>query len=272
MTQATQSAGVSAAFRAEYAAHRAAEGRGYDRESLLTLPYLERGPFADQWEIRARTFDAFLRRVLRPATARAAHPLRVLDLGAGNGWLCYRVALERHYCVACDIRDDEVDGLGTARLFLRESPVRFESVAGSFAELPFQDDSFDIAVFNASLHYALDLKRSLTEAARVLRPGGKITILDSPFYRNEAAGLRMVGEKHRDGAHRFGARAGVLLSLPFIEFLTRSRLEEASRELRLGWRRHRVRYPLRYEMRPLVARLRGARSPSRFDLWESTVP
>src|SRR5690606_36837546 len=51
MTEATQSADVSAAFRAEYAAHRATEGCGYDRETLLALPYLDRGPFADQWDL-----------------------------------------------------------------------------------------------------------------------------------------------------------------------------------------------------------------------------
>ena len=45
----------------------------------------------------------------------------------------------------------------------------------------------------------------------------------------------------------------------------------ASRGLGLAWRRHRVRYPLWYELRPLVARLRGRRAPSRFDLWEATV-
>jgi hypothetical protein len=38
------------------------------------------------------------------------------------------------------------------------------------------------------------------------------------------------------------------------------------------WRRHRVRYPLWYELRPLAAALRGARKPSRFDVWTAQVP
>ena len=38
------------------------------------------------------------------------------------------------------------------------------------------------------------------------------------------------------------------------------------------WRRHRVLYPLWYELRPLVARLKRRRRPSRFDLWTARVP
>ena len=53
-------------FRTEYGAHRAAEGRAMDRESLLQMPYLTTGPFARQWAVRACTFDAFVRRVMTP--------------------------------------------------------------------------------------------------------------------------------------------------------------------------------------------------------------
>jgi hypothetical protein len=62
------------------------------------------------------------------------------------------------------------------------------------------------------------------------------------------------------------------MALPFIEFLTRERLAAASAPIGLQWRRSRVSYPLWYELRPLQARLRGARAPSRFDLWVSARP
>jgi hypothetical protein len=58
------------------------------------------------------------------------------------------------------------------------------------------------------------------------------------------------------------------MALPFIEFLTRERLARAAP--RLDWTRHRVRYPLDYELRPLRAALLGRRPPSRFDLWVAT--
>ena len=82
----------------------------------------------------------------------------------------------------------------------------------------------------------------------------------------------MVAEKHAAAAQRFGDRAGSLLGLPFIEFLTVERLAEVSAPLGLVWRRTRVRYPLWYEMRPFEALVRGRRAPSRFDLWTARRP
>jgi SAM-dependent methyltransferase len=262
---------VQARFRAEYAAHRASEGRAHDCAELRALPYLTTGPLARQWAVRARTFDAFVHRVLEPRMRATARPVRVLDLGAGNGWLCHRATLTGCVATAVDVRDDGVDGLGAATCYGTSGRPPFHRVAASFDALPLGTGTFDVVVFNAALHYALELGDVLREARRVARRGGKLVVLDSPFYARDADGAAMVAEKHRDAAARFGARADALLALPFIEYLTRDRLTAASDGLGLAWRRHRVRYPLWYEMRPLVARLRGRRVPSRFDLWESTV-
>jgi SAM-dependent methyltransferase len=119
------------------------------------------------------------------------------------------------------------------------------------------------------LHYATDLSVTLAEAVRVTRPGGRIVILDSPFYARERDGLAMVAEKRARATQRFGGRADSLLGLPFIEFLTRERLATASD---LDWRRNWILYPIGYELRPLRAALRRARPPSRFDLWVAERP
>ena len=259
-------------FRSAYGAHRAAEGRTLDPASMRQLPYLAVGPLARQWAVRACSFDAFVKRILRPMARRSQRPLRVFDLGAGNGWLSWRVALDGHQAVALDVRDDHVDGLGAADTYLEGAHGRFHRVVASFESLPIVGGAFDLVVFNASLHYALDLAATLREARRVAQAGGRIVILDSAFYAREADGEQMLMEKRRDAAVRFGERADVLMSLPFIEYLTRARLEAASGRLGLTWTRHRVRYPLWYELRPLTARIRGGRAPSRFDLWEAVVP
>lgn len=251
-------------FRLDYARQRATEGRAHRGAELASLPYLTAGPLARQWQVRARTFDAFLEQVVRPMADR---PLRILDLGAGNGWLCHRLTLEGHCCTAIDIRDDEVDGLGAAAGLIRIAP--FERIVAPFERLPLPDRSADLAVFNASLHYATELAPVLAEATRTLAPGGFIAILDSPFYAREADGEAMVRHKHASANAAFGARAPNLLALPFIEFLTRERLERASG---LSWHRLRVHYPLWYELRPLVARWKRRRAPSRFDLWLAKVP
>jgi SAM-dependent methyltransferase len=257
-------------FLSEYARHRAAEGRGYSGAALNTLPYLGTGPFAQQWAVRARSFDAFVKHIVEPMAAAQARPLEILDLGAGNGWLCHRVVRMGHKAVALDIRNDNVDGLGAAAEFLRNAPGLFECIVASFDDIPLESGRFDIALFNASLHYAQNLTRVLQEAVRVTRPGGTIVILDSPFYIRDEDGAAMVAEKHAQGQARFGARADVLLAQNFIEYLTHERLAAAAPDL--VWSRRRVRYPLWYEMRPLLAWLKKKRAPSRFDLWTAGAP
>lgn len=254
-------------FRRDYAGHRAAEGRG--GTDIGELPYLSHGRHARQWAVRARTFEAFLRHVVAPMHRALGRPLDVVDLGAGNGWLSWRLAGNGHRCTAVDIRDDQVDGLGAGRERLSERGVA--TLVSSFDVLPLADDCADIAVFNASLHYSTLLGATLAEAARVVRPTGRIAILDSPFYPSEDQGRAMVDEKRRLGRRRFGDRADSLLGLPFIEFLTKQRMDEASAPLGLEWKRRRVAYPLWYELRPQVAFLTGKRRPSRFDLWVGRV-
>ena len=256
-------------FREEYAHHRAAEGRA--ALDAATLPYVASGPLARQWSVRARSWEAFSRLVLRPAQQRAdVHalgPLRVLDLGAGNGWLAHRASLAGAAALALDVRDDHVDGLGAAPA---GSPI--ERVVASFDAIPLRQDQFDVVVFNASLHYAEDLGAALAEARRVTRVGGRIVVLDSPFYASDDHGEAMVREKRANAERAFGDRAPTLMAVSFVEYLTRGRLADASRDVRLGpWRRHRVRYPLWYELRGVRALLRGERPPSRFDLWESVA-
>src|SRR6185312_17157892 len=176
------------------------------------------------------------------------------------------------HATALDMRDDRIDGLGAAEEYLAASPELFARCVASFEDIPLADGGFDIALFNASLHYAQNLQQVLGEAARVTRAGGVIVILDSPFYACEAGGEAMVTEKRAEAAARFGSDAPALLSLPCIEYLTPRRLAVASEALRLTWLRQRVSYPLWYEARPFWARLKGRRSPSRFDLWWAPVP
>jgi SAM-dependent methyltransferase len=258
-----------AGFAAEYARHRAAEGRGHAGDELLALPYLRTGPLARQWGVRVRSFETLMRDVVQPLTVQRGRPLTVLDLGAGNGWLSWRLAREGHAAIALDIREDDVDGLGAAHALAARSAGRMRLCPASFDAIPLAAESVDLAVFNASLHYALDLSVVLAEARRVVRPGGLLAIVDSPFYAREADGLAMVAEKKASASQRFGDGASVLLAPPFVEFLTRERLAAASG---LAWRRRRVLYPLWYEVRPLLARLRGQRTPSRFDMWVSVRP
>ncbi|HEY4076025.1 MAG TPA: class I SAM-dependent methyltransferase [Rhizomicrobium sp.] len=248
-------------FSEAYAHVRSQEGRELHGDLLKSLPYLRSGPLARQWAVRAASFDAFVQHVLTPREDGRA--LDILDLGAGNGWLSYRMARRGHRALALDMRDDMVDGLGAAVELTHDAP--FECVVGSFTALPLGKRRFDIVLFNASLHYAKNLPDVLGEAVAVVRSGGVVVVMDSPFYARDRDGAEMVSEKCAHGEARFGTGADLLLSQGFIEYLTPQLLAAAIPGLR--WARRRVRYPLWYELRPLVARFKGMRRPSRFDLW-----
>jgi SAM-dependent methyltransferase len=166
------------------------------------------------------------------------------------------------------VRTDAVDGLGAASGFAPYLPRMFRRVAASFERLPLAGRTFDLAVFNASLHYALDLAHALAQVASVVRPGGRLAVVDSPFYRTAEQGETMAAEKRAAAPRVFGDLAPGLDAPRFVEFLTKERLEQASG---LAWRRVKVRYPLWYEARPWLARLRGSRVPSRFDVWWAEV-
>ena len=77
---------------------------------------------------------------------------------------------------------------------------------GDLSRLPLSDESIDLAVFSQSLRYASDPERPLAEAARILRPGGRVLILD--LRRHDQAWVQA-----RFGAQRAGFAPGELESL-----------------------------------------------------------
>ena len=248
-------------FLVEYTAIRKAEGRGSsDPAYYLALPYRDlSGRHPDQWAIRGKTYRYFEERVL--PGLESGRPLDVLDLGAGTGWMSYRLAQRQHRPVAVDITTDPVDGLGAARHFHARLDERFPLVEAEFDRLPFADAQFDLAIFNSSIHYSAQYDRTLSEARRCLRPSGRVVILDSPIYKKFSHGDRMRAERHREFETRYGTRSD---AVPSVEFLHQPGLEELSDSLRLIWKIYKPWYGWKWALRPWKARLRRQRPPSRF--------
>ncbi len=245
-------------FLADYTTVRMAEGRASaDPEYFRRLPEpTPGGPIEWQWQIRRRTW-ATVRDEVFGRSPTGDRSLVVLDVGAGVGWLSNRLAELGHEPHAIDLTVDDDDGLGAARHYQRRLPA----YQAEMDALPFADGVADIVVFNASLHYSTDYVGTLREALRVLRPDGRIVVMETPIYATDAAGQAMVVERHAAFEERFGTRSDSVRS---IEYLTPSMLAGLERDLGVLWHRHRTWYGWKWAWRPWSARLHRRRRPSTF--------
>lgn len=239
---------------------------GADGTYFRALPDVEpNDPHRDIWRLRARTFRCFVNRIVRPMEVCTAEPLRVIDLGAGNGWLAYRLAVRGHLVAAADVRTDALDGLGASVHY----DADFVPVRAEFDRLPFSDAQFNLAVFSASLHYSPALETTIREAMRVLRPKGTLVILDSPLYRREGDGRRMVRERKRHFLVRYGFASDALDS---EHFLTRVRLNRIAESTGLVWKYFRLYPGMSRISQRIKARMLGRHEPACFPVIASLVP
>lgn len=245
-------------FVQQYRAVRQREGRrSSSAEFYRRLPSVDPGdPHATDWRIRRETYHHLLGHVL----AAGPRPLHVLDLGAGSGWLCHRLATLGHRVVAVDAIDDEVDGLGATRHYTTE----FAVVQADFDALPFAPRQFDLVVFNGSLHYAADAAATLERAHHLLAPGGTLVVMDSPMFRADRDGSAMVSAKAQRFACDYGFRDVVQ---PGLGYLTFARLAGIAEQLALRPMFVPSRGPIGWRLRRSLARVRLRRAPAAFGLW-----
>jgi SAM-dependent methyltransferase len=252
-----------AKFVQEYETVRRGEGRAVlSREQLLSLPFCDTtGERRAEWNIRARSYRTLVAEVVEPMERRhgEGRPLRIFDLGSGNGWLAYRIALRGHTAAAIDLVVNDFDGLGIHHLY----GDLFTSVQADFDHLPFRDGDADLVIFNGAFHYSTSYERTLTEAMRVLSPRGSVVVMDSPIYVDPASGRLMVGERQSAFQRRFGFRGDAMAG---ESFLTRARVTELSEQLDIRWTTMQPFYGLRWTLRPVVAALLGRRQPAQFSL------
>jgi SAM-dependent methyltransferase len=253
-----------ARFIEDYERIREAEGRGGDSDDFyLNLPYMDVSDRnSNQWRIRARSFDHLLEYVLRPHLN--GRPGRILDLGAGNCWMSFRLELAGFHPYSVDLLINDRDGLGAARHYRKHVPALFPRFQAEFTRLPFQNDQFDAAVFNASFHYVEDYEAALREAFRCISDGGMVVISDTPWYSREESGRQMVCERHAAFLARYGTASDSIRSL---EYLTDQRLRDLAERLSIQWITVYPRYGFKWTMRPLVAKLLNRREPSRFRIY-----
>ena len=127
--------------------------------------------------------------------ALADKPFRsLLDLGTGTGRMLELFGPEIERGLGLDLSHDM---LALARARLDRAGLRHCSVRqGDIYDLAVPKDSFDVVIIHQVLHFLDDSARAIAEAARVLRPGGRLLVVDfAPhdleFLRDEHAHRRL---------------------------------------------------------------------------------
>ena len=108
--------------------------------------------------------------------------LVVGDLGCGTGQLSETIAPFVKKVIAVDASTDMLDG---ARQRLGDA-ANVDVRQGELESLPIENEELHAAMLSLVLHYSPDPARALAEVARVLRPGGRVLVVDMlPHDREE---------------------------------------------------------------------------------------
>ncbi|MCQ1778907.1 metalloregulator ArsR/SmtB family transcription factor [Neorhizobium galegae] len=150
---------------------------------------------ASEWDelrrlhISDAVVESALLKLIGPAPVDA-----LLDLGTGTGWILQ--LLSNIYRRAVGI-DASRDMLSVARSNLDKAGIVKASVRhGDILNLPLEGQDFDLITIHQVLHFLDQPELAIAEAARVLRPGGRLLIVDlAPhtleYLRNDHAHVRL---------------------------------------------------------------------------------
>lgn len=113
---------------------------------------------------------------LSEALIRLIEPQVIADLGAGEGTLAQMLAQRALHVIAVDSSPRMVE-FG-AQLARDHGVSNLEYRLGDLESPPIDDGSVDLVLFSQALHHAQRPARAVAEASRILKPGGRIVILD----------------------------------------------------------------------------------------------
>lgn len=158
-----------------------------------------------QWLLFGPSHRALIRRMKAVAGDR---PIRVLDVGCGTGVFAERVRQSLPEARVWGV--DLVSGmLQKGRERWDRHPGSVQPVQGDSERLPFADGSFDFLTCANSFHHYPHQDRAVVEMHRVLKPGGRVLLIDG--YRDAPWGwfiydvcvAGVEGAVHHASARRF---------------------------------------------------------------------
>src|SRR5690348_4539531 len=112
-------------------------------------------------------------------------PLVIADLGAGEGTISQMMAQKAKRIIAIDNSEKMVE-FGS-ELAKKHGIDNLEYRLGELEEVPIRSGTVDLAFLSQALHHARHPERAVAEAWRILKPGGRVAILDLNRHHFEEA-------------------------------------------------------------------------------------
>lgn len=103
---------------------------------------------------------------------------RVLDAGSGFGNMSKLAKIEMNGDLEVILYDPIIEMLRVGRSLGEEFDLSIELSSGIFEYLPFRDNIFDVVLCGYSLRDAIHLKDAIAEFHRILKPNGRLLIVD----------------------------------------------------------------------------------------------
>jgi SAM-dependent methyltransferase len=165
---------------------------GWDREMVRRLPDVEHG----YWYVQARSMHQLMTTVpFKPGES-------MLDVGSNTCWAANRFAERGLQAIALDIATSELQGLYTAEYFIGDGHVFFERILGSMDAIPLASSSLDYVYCCEVLHHndPESLRRTFQEIFRVLRPGGRLLMVNETLKTlSDPNGVHVEGVEQYEG-------------------------------------------------------------------------
>ncbi|MFC0773516.1 class I SAM-dependent methyltransferase [Terrimonas alba] len=163
-------------FETLYIRLRRQEGRMYSDEEVINLPNIQTThPHYKEWQLRKHSSQKLISYL-----KRKNKPLDILEPGCGNGWLSHRLSfIPGSRVIGTDINFTEIQQ--AARVFQHIPNLHFMYVY--LEPGVFKEKRFDSIIFAASIQYFASINETIKNTIPLLKPGGEIHIIDSPFYQ-----------------------------------------------------------------------------------------
>lgn len=188
-------------------------------------PLLPGGPaVARDREWQQRQYDlALVRRLTAGATA-----LRVLDLGAYNGWLSHHLAAWGHQVTAVEPFTDPYDGLGAAQFYAE----RWLSLQVDLRDLSVLADDYDLVVVNRCLAFFPDPAAALRQAQALVARGGRLVALGVQVFGDPRRKARQVAALEEAFQAQYGQSAYLWPTRGYLDRADQAALAGAGLRLR----------------------------------------